>query len=259
MRVYKDSARLTEIAFVPASGRARIECEAAPMGTVFYPCFQFIVDEANGFTQDEAAITARVDAGKITEITIPRITAITTTMACVKIENQFTKYEYELRPHESASTIVMPQEDAIYAVQAGEMAGYVLIRNASDPVAFSPRLDEFQGGGVYMFRYDGSVCFLIGAEDVFGTDLSSLCFSVSTATEMEKVFALPNAGAIDIDIAQGFSLGPISLSRSGLVLTIKGGASEEKIISLSGAGSLFTVESGVTLTLEDNVALRGAV
>jgi hypothetical protein len=54
------------------------------------------------------------------------------------------------------------------------------------------------------------------------------------------------------------SLAPQSLSYSGrnVGITLDGGAAE-RTVSLSSTGSLFTVESGVTLTLGNNVTLQG--
>ncbi|MDR2194057.1 MAG: InlB B-repeat-containing protein [Treponema sp.] len=258
--IYKDAARLTEIALVPASGTMNIESEPAPNGATFYSRFHVSVDGLEVFTQDAPAITVRVDAHRITTITIPRITAITTTIACIKIDNQsifsltLTQGGVELRPQEGASTILMPQENAVYAVQAGNTSGYAFMQNTSNPIVFSQIISEFQGGKVYMFRYNGAALVLTGVEDVFGTPFD-LVFTVSTAAEMAAVLASVSADLnCAIQIAQSFSSGPVSLSRS---ITIQSSNSGEKIITLTGGGSLFTVGDGVTLTLGANVTLQG--
>jgi hypothetical protein len=66
------------------------------------------------------------------------------------------------------------------------------------------------------------------------------------------------AGHYTLLLRKDESLPPQTLSYSGMDITIalkgKGG---ERIVSLEGNGSLFTVESGITLVLEDGVTLKG--
>jgi hypothetical protein len=52
------------------------------------------------------------------------------------------------------------------------------------------------------------------------------------------------------------TISPQTLSGMDITITLKGKGGE-KTVSLSGKGSLFTVESGVTLVLEDGVTLKG--
>jgi uncharacterized repeat protein (TIGR02543 family) len=164
--VYKDSARLVETALVPASGKKWVKTEAASMGTAFYPCFQITVDGYEVFTQDGPAITVRVDEGKVTNITIPPITAVSTTTTCIKVENKsihsltFTRKGYELSPLGTNSPIVMPGETAVYAVEAGPASGYAFMRNASDALPFPADISGASGfvsGKVYVFSYAGSL------------------------------------------------------------------------------------------------------
>jgi hypothetical protein len=61
-----------------------------------------------------------------------------------------------------------------------------------------------------------------------------------------------------ITVKQNETLAPKTLSYDGknIGVTLKGESTERKV-SLSSNGSLFTVGSGVTLTLEDNITLQG--
>ncbi|GBU28038.1 hypothetical protein R84B8_01596 [Treponema sp. R8-4-B8] len=62
-----------------------------------------------------------------------------------------------------------------------------------------------------------------------------------------------------IDIDADESIGPQSLSysgKSGITITMNGGGAM-KTVSLSSNGALFTVGSGVTLTLNNNITLKG--
>jgi uncharacterized repeat protein (TIGR02543 family) len=65
-------------------------------------------------------------------------------------------------------------------------------------------------------------------------------------------------GDYTITVNANESLAPKTLSYSGknVAITLNGGTSE-RTVSLSSSGSLFTVESGVTLTLGSNVTVRG--
>jgi TolB-like protein len=61
-----------------------------------------------------------------------------------------------------------------------------------------------------------------------------------------------------IELTANETIGPQTLSYSGRTVTIRLiGAGGERTISLTGNGSLFTIESGVTLILDNNIALQG--
>ncbi|MDR0374592.1 MAG: hypothetical protein LBH85_02595 [Treponema sp.] len=65
-------------------------------------------------------------------------------------------------------------------------------------------------------------------------------------------------GNYSITVKNNETIGPQTLSYSGknVNITLDGGTAE-RIVSLSSTGSLFTVDSGVTLTLDNNITLRG--
>jgi hypothetical protein len=65
-------------------------------------------------------------------------------------------------------------------------------------------------------------------------------------------------GEYAITLSKNESMGPTTLSYSGKAVSISiSGGNMEHTISLSSSGSLFTVGSGVTLTLGNNVTLQG--
>jgi uncharacterized repeat protein (TIGR02543 family) len=67
-----------------------------------------------------------------------------------------------------------------------------------------------------------------------------------------------NGGAYTITLTANETIAPKTLSYSGkkVSITLKGDTSA-RTVSLSATGSMFTVESGVTLTLGNNVTLKG--
>jgi hypothetical protein len=183
--------------------------------------------------------------------------------ACVRIENEssvsltFNGDGYELPPVGTDSTILQPQEQGLYVVDAGDISGYVVMRNTTEAVALPQSVSEFERGMVYTFHYNGTALVLTDVADMWG----NLTFFVSTASEMQTALA-SIGGSTDasarfvIAVAESFSLEPTSIS--GVSFTIMSGGEEEKTISLDDMGSLFTVESGATLTLGNNVILQGA-
>jgi hypothetical protein len=61
-----------------------------------------------------------------------------------------------------------------------------------------------------------------------------------------------------IELTANETIGPQTLSYSGRTVAIRLiGSGGERTISLTGNGSLFTIDSGVTLILDNNIALQG--
>jgi uncharacterized repeat protein (TIGR02543 family) len=82
-------------------------------------------------------------------------------------------------------------------------------------------------------------------------------------TSLQAALTWLNSNAVDggnypITLNAGESIAPTTLSYNGIYvsITLNGGTSE-KTISLNSTGSLFTIGSGVTLTLGNNVTLQG--
>jgi hypothetical protein len=67
-----------------------------------------------------------------------------------------------------------------------------------------------------------------------------------------------SGGDYTIELKADEAIAPAALSYSGKTVTVTlKGDSAERTVSLGSAGSLFTVDSGVTLTLDNNVTLHG--
>ena len=264
--IYKESTRVTEITLVPAEGRKRIESDAAPAGITFYPQFHFTVDGLPVFTQDEPAIVARIDANIVNEVTVPRLSAVTVEKACVRIDNQssasltLTQNGYELPPLGVGSTILLPQEQRLYVVQAGGISSYAVMRNTTEAIALPESVSEFKGGTVYTFRYNGTSLVFTSAKDMWGNWAAPpSSFTVSTAADMQAALdwigrSTDTSAQFVIELAGSFSLGSTSISGPAVTIMSSDG---EKTISLSGTGSLFTIGSGAALVLGNNVTLQG--
>jgi hypothetical protein len=259
--IYRESNYVTEIALVPAFGTKRIESDAAPGGITFYPRFHFMVDGLPVFTQDDPGIVVRVDANKVTEVMVPRPIAVTVEKAYLRIENQsytsltLTRSGYELTPLGAGSPILMHREQGLYEVQVGSISGYAVRRNANEVLALPQNLSEFKRGMVYTLTYDETELALTYEEDILRTRI----FIVSTAAEMrtvlDSIHSSTEASAwFVIGIAESFSLESVNIKAALMIMSSRDG---EKTISLNGTGSLFSIASGATLTLGNNVTLRG--
>jgi uncharacterized repeat protein (TIGR02543 family) len=112
------------------------------------------------------------------------------------------------------------------------------------------------GGGGARFTADT----LVGADiTVYAKWVEPLPSDLSLADSLTWLASNAAAGGTyTITLNADESIGPQTLSYSGNSVSITlTGDSTDRTVSLSSSGSLFTVESGVTLTLGNNVTLQG--
>jgi uncharacterized repeat protein (TIGR02543 family) len=127
-----------------------------------------------------------------------------------------------------------------------------------------PARNGYTFGGWYTSRYGCGVEFtnstaVTGNITVYAKWTANPMPSNSLAQALEwlDVHAV-EGGAYTISLNADETFGPKTLSYSGksISLTLKGTVSERRV-RLSGSGSFFTVESGVTLTLGADITLEG--
>jgi uncharacterized repeat protein (TIGR02543 family) len=113
------------------------------------------------------------------------------------------------------------------------------------------------GGGGSQFTYSTTI---IGNITVYAKWTVKMAVPAST---LQAAFDWLDSNAVEegaytIAVSANEIVAPKTLSYSGknVGITLNGGASE-RIITLSTIGSLFTIESGVALTLGDNITLQG--
>jgi hypothetical protein len=93
-------------------------------------------------------------------------------------------------------------------------------------------------------------------------DSNTVPYNARTSEELTTALSAIQSSAEDnftITVTADLSIDPVSLTDagySGKTITLKGDRSE-RTMSLSSTGSLFTVGSGVTLILENNITLMG--
>jgi hypothetical protein len=127
--------------------------------------------------------------------------------------------------------------------------------------ASSPYTETVTAMGIYY--YEVSAVSASNFESTYSAPTAVTVTMEIDVTNLPETFSWLSANAIraghyTLLLGKDESLPPQMLSYSGTDVTIalkgKGG---ERIVSLSGNGSLFTVESGVTLVLDDGVTLKG--
>jgi hypothetical protein len=128
--------------------------------------------------------------------------------------------------------------------------------------ASSPYTDTVTAMGIYYYK--ASAVSVSGFESVHSTSTAiAVTMRESDVTSLSETLSWLSANAVSSSyytllLGKDETIPRQGLSYSGMDITItlkgKGG---EKIVSLEGTGSLFTVTSGVTLVLEDGVTLKG--
>jgi hypothetical protein len=113
----------------------------------------------------------------------------------------------------------------------------------------------------------GLLLLVVGCNDLFHTEQSEekpkVYPEVPGDLSLDDALAwlsthVEAGGAYTITLRDDETIAPKMLSYSGkTVIIILTGGTTEKIVSLSTTGALFTVGNGVTLTLNNNVTLRG--
>ncbi|MDR2575771.1 MAG: InlB B-repeat-containing protein [Treponema sp.] len=85
--------------------------------------------------------------------------------------------------------------------------------------------------------------------EVPGSDLAAKLTWLSTNAD--------DGGSYSVTVDKEEDLAPRNLSYGKRITIILKGDTQERIVNLSGNGSLFTIDSGVTLILDNNITLRG--
>jgi len=290
--VYDNYQRREEdkIAEIPA-GRLSGEIEYTPGVSVpFYFLYRVNLKGINGFTlnyvpkeigKDQTAV--HIEANKKTTISIPKLNETVLSSdeslsdkSYLLIQNN-SSYSFRLNrgtsiitPDNSSVPLVNGGEKAQYTITPGDVSPYQLLVGA-DYKTFPGSITGFQAGRLYSFVFDGAVSLIeeieIKLDNAAGIIQSSPGLyrgEVKIGTQnLASSLAWISTNAVNGDnfyivLGEDESSPPISLNYFGRTagITLLGYGGERKI-TLSANGSLFTVNSGVTLTLGENITLIG--
>jgi hypothetical protein len=172
--VYSDSSRLVKFTDVKAGGESEAVETAPSAGAVFYLSYRILIDDQE-FPYNHSGLAARIDAEKITRITIPLLSELdadelvkpVTGQVHIKIQNTgnialvLRRGGYETIPQGASSPIINGGETARYEVDGGPVSNFSFMKNTVDPVAFPAGLADFVPGRLYVFRFDGNALTLL--------------------------------------------------------------------------------------------------
>jgi len=279
-----------KIAEIPA-GRLSEEIEYAPGDLVpFYFLYKVNLKGINGFTlnyvpkevgKDQTAV--HIEANKKTTISIPKLdeTVISSDeflsdKSYLLIQNN-SSYSFRLHrgtsiitPDNSSVPLVNGGEKAQYTITPGDVSPYQLLVGA-DYKAFPGSITSFRAGRLYNIVFDGAVSLIEEIEIKLGNAAGIIQSSPGLYRGEVKIGTQDLASSLTwistnavngddfyIVLGEDESSAPISLSYYGRTagITLLGYGGERKI-TLSANGSLFTVNSGVTLTIGENITLVG--
>jgi len=282
--VYSDSRRRDEdkIAEIPAGTSSQeIEWESGT-SVFFYFSYLITLKGVSDFVVDyrfprEVGIgkdqtTIRVEADKTTTIPIPKLEETVSSFyelfvnkSYISIQNNWY-YSFSL---ESGSSLMSPDNLSAPLVNPGERAnwtidpGSALSYRLSIPPDYMqfPTPDNFKAGCVYVYSLgsDGAFEFVreveIKLENV-GINLSGN--TLAEKLQWLKTNVLNNNFSYFIEVDASEKISPQTLSyegKEGITIILTGSGGEKFISLLSGNGPLFTIESGVTLLLDNNITL----
>jgi hypothetical protein len=172
--VYSDYSRLSKFADVTANSQSD-EIESAPNDSaVFYLTYRISIDDVP-FPYEEESLVARIDAEKITTLTIPRLSELDPTELAkpitagvhIKIQNTSSsslilrRGNREEIPQGANSPILNAGDTGHYLITAGSVSGYSFMKNSTTSVTFPAGLTNFVSGHFYSLDFDGSVLTLL--------------------------------------------------------------------------------------------------
>ena len=266
--IYRDSLRQNVFAEVVAMGSTVVAATPSASGTVFYPTFNLELFDIQGIgvPYNAPGIVTTIAENSTTDVPIPKLESIDINSAFIKVINNSSSSltlrqgGAEINLLGASYGIVAPNQSAVYEVAPGLVSGYSLMRNTVTPVDFPADITEFKRGIIYVFTYNGTNLSLTQIKSVPGT---SITIEVPGANLAAKLSWLQTNAQSNInytvEVTTDESIGPTTLSynnRSNIGITLKG-TGATRIIGVLFNGAMFTVRSGVTLVLDNNITLQG--
>jgi hypothetical protein len=263
--VYSDPARQVVFAEVKANDTMKVSATPNSVGTAYYPTFKLDLFNIPGISvsYNGPSIIAVIEADKTNTVPIPKLTSVETNSAYIKLTNNsnssltLQQGNAEKSPLGGGSSVIASGSSAAYEIAPGPVSGYSIMHNTVTPVAFPTGLTEFKAGRVYTFTYNGTALTL-SSQDSVTTGAIVPGSGLAAKLDWLKNNAVSNY-LYNIEIYADENIVPQNLSysnKSGITITLSG-SETMRTVNLSAQGSLFTVNSGVTLILDNNITLKG--
>jgi len=288
--VFKDYRRREEdkIAEIPAGGSSD-EFEWTPGDSVpFYFSYNINLKNAGGFTikyvpaeigKDQKNVF--IKSGIKTNVTIPKLEETVSSpdtplsnKSYLMIQN-YSSFPFRLEqgisilsPDNSPASLVNSGERVWYTITPGDVSPYRLLVGA-DYIAFPGSIANFRAGRLYSFVFDGSISLVaeieIKLENVVPAPTPGLYRGAEKIGPQNLAASLAyisanaaNGDDFSIVLGENEISPPNTLNYSGKSVGVAMiGYGGKRTVTLNANGSLFTVNSGVTLTLNENINLIG--
>jgi len=265
--IYSDPARQVVFTEIPANGTKKVSTEPAPMGKAFYPTFVLIYQIGTAVNvnipYNGPSIMSAVLADKTNTVSIPKLESIVTNSAYITLINNsgfsltFNEGLLEKSPLGGGLSIINNGQNASYDIKPISVSSYSVLRNGSTPVAFPSDLSEFKAGIIYVFIYNGTALSLTNQLPI-NTEITVPGNNLSMKLAWLQNNILSNKSYI-IEITADENITPQTLfysGKNGITITLIG-VGTMRTINLSAQGNLFTIKSGITLILDNNITLNG--
>jgi hypothetical protein len=184
--VYSDTSRTNVLVQVNALSKKTVKAEPAPLGTAFYPTFQFSFEIGTtkiNIPFDGTTIIAAIEKDKTNIVKIPKLESVEINKAYILLINDsdfsltFREGNTEKIPIGGGTSIINSGLSAAYEIPPGVSSGYSIRKNTTDPVAFPVGLTEFSQGIIYKLTYTNTGLELTGEDEVINYDGSNIKWS----------------------------------------------------------------------------------
>jgi uncharacterized repeat protein (TIGR02543 family) len=181
--------------------------------------------------------------------------------AAVTVTGNITVYARWTAVSASVYTVTFNADGGSPAAQTRTAASGASIGSANMPT--EPTKSGYTFDGWYTAGNGGGTQFTAATTVTADITVYAKWTVIVPAASLQAALAWLDSNAVEdgvytITVTNNETIAPKTLSYGGknVSVTITGG-STKRTVSLNNAGSLFTVEDGVTLTLDNNLALRG--
>jgi fibronectin type 3 domain-containing protein len=280
--VYRDSLRQNVFAEVAALGSITVDLPAPSSEITFYPTFHLDIFDVPGISipYNDLGFSIPIKADTTNSVNIPPLKSIQINSAFIKITNNgvssltLRQGNSEERPLGGVSSLVMPDQSAVYQIAPGSSSGYSIRDNSPTPVAFPAGFTEFRPGIIYVFAYNGTSLTLVEERSVLQTIPPSVPENVnakmvssdSVLITWDAVYGATSYGIYRATSAEG-AYSSVGTSVTASFTDISGSTGQiyyYKITALSGAGAdreserstaVTAINVRVTATIANSVSL----
>jgi len=227
--IYTDPSRLIYFTQVDGLSQRIVTSYPAPHGKAFYPTFiySFKVGTNDIFIPfNGQTIIAAIEENKTNLIKIPKHDGVEINNAYIFIINDsdfslsFREGNLEKPPIGRDSSIINSGNSGAYEISPGNISGYSIRKNTTDPIAFPSSLTEFRQGVIYEITYTNT-----GLELTKETDVVSSGSNIKWSNDINGTLNINNKSSKDMVLFLG------NLNTNNLIGGVRSGVKKNFNIS----------------------------